>query len=344
MRGSMFLCKKFLMIVALVLMGNPALLGQEVGDGFSESGLEKQSKKTKAKTKRKPEVQTNKKKIERTKANQRMAEVRVNSAMCYLKPDLDSRVLRYLDLYEVYPVVREEGGFYYLRIETGDEEDFWDASEDSAKSGCFIEAADVKLRAKVAEVLAGEDEDSQDTEAKRQRSSFAKSFFHRRHMTVGGSSLEFRGESHGDFFKSKLAAFDLNIRGADLLVEGAVVSKIGLLFSQEVPHYFEAVSGQDNHKGYLLLLDASLLSPIVASPRQVVYGSFGPLIRFSSWDVLAGPGQKLYKIEELNLGLSFGFAWSLSFTERVALTLSWQYFWERYQHSQLGMGLSIALE
>lgn len=259
----------------------------------------------------------------------RKAIVVNDSAAVYKSPDFDAPVLTYLKEGMSYLVSTQVFG-PFLKIKVSEQMTGYIADTDvnTVKDSKKV----IEKKEKAAKVLVKHEEESREASRK------LKPFQWTRFSGLQLSSIRFREETMGLRPSENLTFYGLKMTGPDLLIEGEMVTEFNLQFHLDAPNYYETATGKPA-SGMLMLLDVMMLSQNPQGKNALLYFGFGPMIRYSKFDVSLG--NIPYSLQDIAFGAKFNLGIGLR-VSKLALRAETQLFWEKLIYS--GIGVTAQME
>ena len=254
----------------------------------------------------------------------RKAIVVNDSAAVYKAPDFDATVLTYLKEGKAYMVSNQVFGAF-LKIKVSDQMVGYIADTDvnSAKDSKKV----VEKKEKSAKVVAKHEDEEKHISKK------SRPFQWTRYSGLQLSSIRFREQTMSLRPSENLTFYGLKMTGPDLLIEGEMVTEFNLQLHLDAPNYYETATGKPA-SGMLMLLDVMMLSQNPQGKNALLYFGFGPMIRYSKFDVSLG--NIPYSLQDIAFGAKFNLGIGLR-VSKLALRAETQLFWEKLIYSGLGV-------
>ncbi len=258
----------------------------------------------------------------------RKAIVVNDSAAVYKSPDFDAAVLTYLKEGKSYLVSTQVFG-PFLKIKVSDQMVGYIADTDVNAAKDFKKT--VEKKEKTAKTVVKRSEEEKETSSK------SRPFQWTRFSGLQLSSIRFREQTMGLRPSENLTFYGLKMTGPDLLIEGQMITEFNLQFHLDAPNYYETATGK-SASGMLMLLDVMLLSQNPQGKNALLYFGFGPLIRYSKFDVSLGSIP--YSLQDIAFGAKFNLGIGLRIS-KLALRAETQLFWEKLIYSGIGVTAQI---
>lgn len=251
-------------------------------------------------------------------------EIINEGAIVYKSADFDSKQLGYLKKGTQYPISKKiYGAFHRIRV---------------GKTTGYVADIDVKplnfkrsLDKKIEKKIQAESEKTQ------------RPFSLTRYVGFFLNQIQYQEETMGKNLSENLTFFGMKMSGPDVFVEGDMPTEINLLFFNGAPSYYEKYTGQ-YASGWMLLNNYMLLMNSPWSKSSMGYFGFGPLFRYSKFDLAtknASTGKITnYLAQDAALGVSFEAGAALK-VGPTALRLEVQYHWEKYRYFAYGAALQF---
>lgn len=253
-----------------------------------------------------------------------MGKVLRSGAEVYTQADFDSKVMTQLQAGEVYEISKKTfGAFYRIRLK-------------NKKLGYI---ADSDIRPLSAKQLTEKPKSGVriEDDVPKKRRIFSHAIW--RGATV--NFVQYQEATMGTTLKDNMILFGAKMTGPDYLLEGDIITDMNFLFSFTPPVYYEQAT-RNPAQGWLMLFDYMFLTQSQRGKSFVSYFGFGPMIRYSRYDVTLGSTTKVdYTAEDFVLGAKFcvGLGFRLG---PVALRSEVDYYIEKSQY--IGAGLSMQFE
>lgn len=239
----------------------------------------------------------------------------------YRAANFDSPVIAYLSVGKTFQISTQlvGGAFYRIRV--------------SDKQVGYISDADVvplfKLNPKKKTVKRTE----QKILEPRRKKPFSLTEF----AGPQFSYIGFREETMALKPTENLSFFGVKLSGPNILLEGAFPTEINLQFHWGAPDYYKKATGKEA-VGWMFLSDFLFQTYFANRPNAFAYFGFGPLLKYSKFDVILGTTQ--YSLENFDLGLAFKLGGALRLG-KLALRGEAQYYWEKMQYRGLGFAIQF---
>ncbi len=253
------------------------------------------------------------------------AKVITESALVYKAADFDSPVLGALPAGREYEVSqRSFGPFHRIRV---------------GKKIGYIADNDIQPLNFVFgnQVGSAKKKKPSPKDPEKKKRPFALSRF------VGPSiaTINFTESTMGRKLSDSETFFGVKMSGTDVLVEGEATTEINLMFFYGAPDYYAKLTGQAA-SGWTFLSDFQFHTVSTLSPIMLGFFGFGPMFRFSKFDLAVKDGSVTnhYLASDMVLGAAFsaGIAVRLG---GIALRSEAKYYWEKNQYSGIGASLQF---
>jgi hypothetical protein len=262
-----------------------------------------------------------------------------SGTLVYEKPSFDAEVIAEVSAGREYEMsTRKFAGIFY-RVRLRPNVIGYVADTDIKP---LFEKPEEKLPRNVREAKR---ESRQEKERKRNPKPKAKpqrSFEMTRYFGLGMTQVQYKEEAVGKTRRENLNFLQFKLFGPNVLVEGPFPTEFNLMFFSGAPSYYEKTTGQGAN-GFILMTDFKFLNLRPVGPSMITHFGFGPVLRYSQFDVaVLDAGQlKSYSLGSMALGLSFsgGLGFRLG---SLAARGELRYDWEKQQHLGFGANLQYA--
>lgn len=246
----------------------------------------------------------------------------------YESPSFDAKVIAVLPSGKVFSISNNlfSGAFYRIRVKDGVIGYIADSD---------VKPLGKKASNKKAAVAAKEKKEEVAKPKKNPPFEFA------RYVGASYHLIKYEEDTMGSSRSEQMSFFGMKMSGANVLLEGLIPTEINVLFSMKPPDYYQKLTRQ-SAAGWIFMMDFLLQTYIPQSRDSFFFFGFGPMFRFSKFDVGlkdVGTGSVTqYSMQDMALGAAFngGIAYRVS---TVALRLEAKYHWEK--RSYLGFGGSV---
>lgn len=233
-----------------------------------------------------------------------------DEAMVYQDPDFDAPILAKLHMGQVFSIsTGKKNGFYKIRI----------------KPGSTGWVSDAEIQPGVHKKLTPEEikENTEEVEAK------SKPYFASRFRGISLDMINFTEDTMGAERNASTLFYGVNFHGYNTLFSGEIFTESNLLFHSGAPSYYEDYTKQ-SASGFIFIADFLLQTVIPSTQNFLYYYGFGPMFKYSHFDLQLGGGNsaKNYSADDMTLGALFnvgvGFrAGNFSVRPQV------KYYWEK---------------
>ena len=246
------------------------------------------------------------------------ANVVVDGSAVYRAQNFDAPVMEYLDRgkkirisKKVYPGIGGLGTFYKVRLRKGVYGYITDTD---------IEISGTKGVLNTKKQLSRSKEDSspnpleiQDSLEREEPSvNFGSSVYLTRFLGLSFSSVDYSETIAGSKKSSKESLFGLKLSGPGKVMGGMPLD-IELKILASAPSFYSDFS---TASGYMLMGHAYAMFPIVLdTQRHVLYYQFGPMLKYTAFDVKLDASSLNVDSQEISLGLGLGLGYALRFTK-----------------------------
>lgn len=260
------------------------------------------------------------------------ARILVEGALVYQKADFDSAILGTLKEKQVFEVsFKSFSGFHRIRV--------------GNKIGYIIESDLEPLNfefegQKKLKSGSKKNKSSKNKKAERSEPRKKRPFALSRFVGPAIATINFTENTMGSKLSESETFFGVKLSGTDVLIEGDIDTEINLMFRYGAPGYYDTFTGQ-SASGWNLITDFQLQHVSTLSPIAIGYFGFGPMFRFSKFDVaLKDSGvTTAYSATDMVLGAAFSLGMGFR-AGAVALRSEFKYYWEKTQYS----GLTAAMQ
>ncbi len=258
------------------------------------------------------------------------ARILVEGALVYQKADYDSAVLGTLKEKQVFEVsLKSFSGFHRIRV--------------GSKIGYIVESdlepINFEFESQKKSKAAAKNKKSK-KQAERDQPRRKRPFALSRFVGPAIAMINFTENTMGSKLSESEIFYGVKLSGTDVLIEGDIDTEINLMFRYGAPGYYQTFTGQ-SASGWNLITDFQLQNVSTLSPIAIGFFGFGPMFRFSKFDVaLKDSGvTTAYSATDMVLGAAFSLGLGVR-TGAVALRSEFKYYWEKTQYS----GLTAALQ
>lgn len=241
-------------------------------------------------------------------------------AYIYALPDFDSPVVGVVKLGEIYSIsIGKKEAFYKIRLKPGTVA--WIADNDIRPGvvKLFIDAAaDAKSK-------AANKKGKKKGEKKRPKRAFEKTRF--RGPVV--EMLQFKESTLGGRPTDSLLMYGIKIAGPNTVFAGDMDTEANFIFHTGAPKYYSDYTG-NSANGWMFMGNFLFESVTVGSPNYNYYFGFGPMFKFSHFEIgLTEAGKtKNYSADDISIGAVFNFGVAFKISD-YALRLDGKYYWEK---------------
>lgn len=239
----------------------------------------------------------------------------------YAEPNFDAKVIAVLPGGKTYSISNGifAGAFYRIRVKPG--------------LVGYIADSDVRPFGQKLKDKKAPSKEKKRAEPKRRPFEFS------RYMGPSFYQIKFEEDTMGSSRSEPVNFFGLKMSGADVLLEGLLPTEINILYAPKPPGYYETLT-RHSASGFIFMTDLLLQNYLPQSKDSLIFFGFGPLFRYSKFDVtLTESGaNKNYSLEDMTLGAAFNAGLALRVSS-VALRLEAKYHWEK--RSYLGFGAAL---
>ncbi len=249
----------------------------------------------------------------------------------YESASFDAKVIAVLPAGKVFSISNNlfSGAFYRIRVRDG-------------VIG-YIADSDVKPLGKKASAKKSSSLGAKATKDKGQDSQPKKNprFEFARYVGASYYLNRYEEDTMGSSRSEQMGFFGIKMSGANVLLEGLVPTELNILYAPRAPDYYQKVTGQAS-SGWIFIMDFLLQTYIPQSKDSMLLFGFGPMFRFSKFDVGlrdSGTGTVTqYSMQDMALGAAFNAGIALR-VSNIALRLEAKYHWEK--RSYLGFGTAL---
>lgn len=161
-----------------------------------------------------------------------------------------------------------------------------------------------------------------------------KTFEYTRFGGLSYALIDFTEDTMGGKARQNLGFIGAKISGPNVLLDGLLPIDVNLMFYSGAPSYYEKATGH-GASGFIFLGDILFQTYWPQGPRALTYFGFGPLFKYSKFDVEMRDSvttkTQTYSLEDISLGVAFdlGVGFRLG---SLALRVDYQYFWEKQMY------------
>ncbi|MGZ3781383.1 MAG: SH3 domain-containing protein [Pseudobdellovibrionaceae bacterium] len=248
-------------------------------------------------------------------------------AFVYQDADFDSPIIATLTPGAVYNISKgTKGPFYKIRIKPGTVG--WIADTD-------IKPGVVKVPSK------GSEKNTAKKQEEEKKSSPKKPFMAARYRGPVFDFINFTENTLGQGRTDSLLFYGVKFNGYDTLVEGEIYTEGNILFHVGAPKYYSEVTKR-SADGFIFIADFLLETATALSKNRLFYYGFGPLFKYSHFNLDIPNGTKTisYTADDMSLGAAFnlGLAFRIG---KTSLRTDVKYFWEKEKYPGLGLNLGF---
>lgn len=251
------------------------------------------------------------------------------SPYVYKNPDFDSAVLAELQQGEVFTVSKsKKNGFHKIRVKKG----FVGWIPDSE-----IRIGKHKINSE-SDTISEADENRID----KARKNINQPIEHMRFRGLSYESVLYTESTLGRERSAAVPSIGLKFSGPNTLFSGMMPADTTILYSYKAPSYYEKVTG-NSASGYIIIGSFQFLNNFSKSKNFLLYYGFGPVLRYSHFDLSLGSGasQTTYSVEDMAIGASFSFGLAYrmgTFSVRPDI----KYYWEKNKYLSFGLAMQMA--
>jgi hypothetical protein len=254
------------------------------------------AEKIKPNVQRSSSASKNLKKIEFIKV-----QVVSDTAAVYKKPNFDSEILGELDGGKVITVSKQKigGVFHLIQLPKG--------------KRAYIAETDLSTFYR--------------DQAKRNSIKREVPFIASRFRGLSYSLLQFTEDTMATKASQSLGFLGLKLSGPGVMWDG-VPTEVDFMYYGQAPKYYAKATGR-NASGFIFISDFLFTTPMSQGKNYLNYFGFGPMFKFSHFDVTLN--NTAYALEDMQLGavFNFGLAFRISsFSYRTEI----KYHWERVHY------------
>jgi hypothetical protein len=142
--------------------------------------------------------------------------------------------------------------------------------------------------------------------------------------------IDFKEHTMGGNYHANTSFYGFKFSGSNLLIEGPFTMDINLLFSFGAPDYY-ADATKNSADGFIMLSDVMIQYNDALTRRAMFYFGFGPLLRYSKFNLALGSGAatKAYLAQDMNLGIDFNAGIAAQLARRWVVRGELRYYWEK---------------
>ena len=232
-----------------------------------------------------------------------------DGAAVYQKADFDSSVIAYLQAGKIFEISGKTfGAFYRIRVKPG-------------MIG-YIADSDIKSSRKKNQEAAAEAANAPAKKKKKHPFGFTQ------YAGLEFAYVNYREDTMGIKPTASLTFVGAKLSGPNLVVSGAMTTDVNFLLSYGAPSYYSQTTG-NSAAGWIFISDFLFVTNFPQGRNALLYSGFGPMLRYSKFDVQLGKAQ--YSLEDMALGAVFTAGLGLR-AGRFALRSEIQYYWEKMQY------------
>lgn len=182
----------------------------------------------------------------------------------------------------------------------------------------------------------------QESSRKDEKPEAQRSFEMTRYFGIGLTQVQYKEDAIGKTRKENLNFLQFKLFGPNVLVEGPFPTEFNLMFFSGAPSYYEKATGQAAN-GFVMMTDFKFLNLRPIGRSMLTHFGFGPVLRYSQFDVAVQDGGRLksYSLGSMALGMSFSGGIGIRLGP-LAARAELRYDWEKEQHLGLGANLQYA--
>ena len=254
----------------------------------------------------------------------------VNSAMLYAAPDFSAPVIGRVARGQVFFMSQKPvGAFFKIRI----------------KEGLYAFVSDSAIQSMSAPVPEarkdGKKQAKQESKKEKPEPPKKKVSFENAKLTgISFDSVNFREDTMG--IKPTAPIFFIGFRMTGPGLAMGSYADIDVSYSPMAPKYYEQATGV-GASGFVIIMDMILQSTSMQGPNTMTFLGFGPMFKYSKFNVGLDYGgrRESYSMDNMSLGAVF----DAGVGQRIGnftLRIDMKYFWEKMQY--LGYGLAGQME
>lgn len=263
-----------------------------------------------------------------------------DDATVFKTPDFDGEVIGTLRTGEIYDISdKQRGPFFKIRVRSGVVG--WISDADIAPLGS------ISMPSRPTAPAKAKNKKSNPKTAKTppQPMKPVRPIQRTRYRGIDISQVNFTENTMGKKRTSSMKFFGARFSGPNTLIDGDMYIDTQVLFSSSPPDYYGKATGQAS-SGFAFLADFMFVTDIPQTRDVMAYYGFGPMLRFSQFNVLLpddpSPGlTKGYQLSDAAIGAVFGLGVAVALSDSIGVRLDGRYYWEAQQYT--GLGLSIQM-
>lgn len=166
---------------------------------------------------------------------------------------------------------------------------------------------------------------------------------HTRYVGLLFSSVNYLEDTMGAKRKESLSMFGLRWSGPNTVMSGDINIDSEILVKTSPPNFYRQATGNPA-TGFMLIGDFVFVTDIPQSKSLMAYYGFGPMFRFSQYNVLLnmdGGKTRNYNLTDITLGAVFALGVATALGDHYALRLDGRYYWETQRYTSVSLALQM---
>lgn len=245
-----------------------------------------------------------------------------DGAMVYQDADFDAPVIDTLKRGAVHSISKgTKGPFHKIRLNSG--------------SLGWIADTDIKLG--VLKLASVKKEKTPEQEERERRK---KPFFATRYRGPTFEFINFSEETLGKERSANLVFYGIKFNGYNTIFDGDIYADANIIFHSGAPDYYQSYT-KKSADGMILIANFLLQTTLPQSKWHLVYYGFGPMFRYSNFNLEVPNGTKTtsYTAADMSLGALFDLGLAFRIGSSLSLRADAKYYWEKTQYYGLGLNL-----
>lgn len=157
------------------------------------------------------------------------------------------------------------------------------------------------------------------------------------------SSVNYLEDTMGARRKESLSMFGLRWSGPNTVMSGDINIDSEILVKTSPPNFYRQATGNPA-TGFMLIGDFVFVTDIPQSRSLMAYYGFGPMFRFSQYNVLLnmdGGKTRNYNLTDITLGAVFALGVATALGDHYAVRLDGRYYWETQRYTSVSLALQM---
>lgn len=169
-----------------------------------------------------------------------------------------------------------------------------------------------------------------------------KSIENTRFRGLGTEIAQYTEDTMGKVRSEGLLFYGIKISGNNTFISGDIYLDTSLMLHLGAPSYYSKITGQ-SASGWIVFGQMIFETPLSSSRDQMIYAGFGPVIKYSHFDVSIKNGQSEfldnYLMDDISAGLVLNLGLALRLLDKLAIRAEGKYYFEQSRYSAINFGL-----